>query len=176
MLSPPWQKGAERARQGEAADTSRASLGQADRLRGEDNSSEQQVLGDKLLEESYRALSPWALPCTRQPPASLLVQLCIFPLTFPSARAGWRPGGSTGLRQHCGNPVTTDQGAGGEAPFQRGAKARGKEVPIPPPRKHFANSTSRIMGKEARGTGRTGVTAGSPFGNALVLPPITRLH
>ena len=95
-LSPPWQKGAERARQEEAVDTSHASLGQADRLRGEDNSSEQQVLGDKLLEESYRALSPWALPCIRQPPASLLVQLCIFPLTFPSAGAGWRPRAALG--------------------------------------------------------------------------------
>lgn len=33
-LSPPWQKGAERARQEEAVDTSRASLGQADGSEG----------------------------------------------------------------------------------------------------------------------------------------------
>lgn len=115
-LSPLPQKGAEHTKEEEAADTSRAALGRADRLGGEDNSSKQQVLGDKLLEASYRALSPWALPRTRQPPASLLVQLCICPVMVETM-------GRPGPRQRCGNPVTTERGEGSRRGGGGGAEA-----------------------------------------------------
>ena len=129
MLGSPRQRGAELARQEEAADTSRAALGQADRLGGEDNSSKQQVLEDKLLEASCRALSPWALPRTRQPPASLLVQLCIFACYVPLRRSRRETAGSPGLRRHCGNPVTSP--GGGRSTLPEGSRGEGGRSSCP---------------------------------------------